>query len=207
MPKFPQGNIKIMQPQTFIFFGPSGCGKGTQAKLLMEELKKKDPDKNILYIETGKKFREISESNSFTAKEIKKVISSGGLLPEFLPIWVFSDCLIQNFSGEEHLFFDGSPRRLEEAKVLDSAIKFYERENPVIISTEVSDEWATKLLKGRGRSDDNDEEIKKRLGWYKENTVPAVEYFKNNPYYKFISINGEQTIEEVHKEVMEKVGL
>lgn len=196
-----------MQPQTFIFFGPSGSGKGTQAKLLQEEFEKKNPERKILYVETGKKFRELSETDSFTSKEITKIIGNGGLLPEFLPIWVFSNCLIQNFSGEEHLFFDGTPRRLEEAKILDSAIKFYERKNPIIVSIKVSDEWATKLLKGRGRSDDNDEEIKKRLSWYGENVVPAIEYFKNDPYYKFISINGEQTIEEVHQEIMEKVGL
>lgn len=196
-----------MTPQTFIFFGPSGSGKGTQAKLLQEELKKKDPERKILYIETGQKFRELAEGDSFTAQKIREIIENGRLLPEFLPVWAFSDSLIQNFSGEEHLFIDGSPRRLGEAKALDSAIKFYGRENPTIVSIEVSDEWATKLLKGRGRNDDTDEKIEKRLAWYKENVMPAIDYFKNNSYYRFLSINGEQTIEEVHKEIMEKVNL
>ncbi|KKR29821.1 MAG: Adenylate kinase [Candidatus Woesebacteria bacterium GW2011_GWA1_39_8] len=196
-----------MTPQTFIFFGPSGSGKGTQAKLLQEELKKKDPERKILYIETGQKFRELASGDSFSAQKIRDIIENGVLLPEFLPIWAFSDSLIQNFSGEEHMFMDGSPRRLKEAEVLDSAIKFYGRENPTIVSIEVSDEWATKLLKNRGRNDDNDEEIKKRLDWYKENVVPAINYFKNNSYYRFLSINGEQTIEEVHQEIMGKVNL
>ena len=115
--------------------------------------------------------------------------------------------MMKKLNGNEHLFMDGMSRRIEEAYVLDSAVQFYKRENPTIISIEVSDEWATQLLKGRGRSDDNDQEIKKRLGWYHQNVVPAIEYFKNNSYYKFISINGEQTIEEVHREIMQKVGL
>jgi len=194
-----------MQPQTFIFFGPSGCGKGTQAKLLQEYLENQNPEIKTLYVETGNKFREIATSETFTAKAIKKVMGVGGLLPEFLPIWVFADTLIKNFTGNEHLFFDGSPRRLEEAKVLDSTIKFYDRKNPIVISTEVSDEWAIKLMKGRGRADDNEEEMKKRLSWFKENVVPAIEYFKNDSYYKFITINGEQTIEEVHSELMQKL--
>jgi len=195
-----------MTPQTFIFFGPSGSGKGTQARLLQEEIKKRDPERNILYIETGKRFRELAEGDSFTAQKIREIIQSGGLLPEFLPIWVWTGFMIENITGNEHIFMDGLSRQPKEAPVLDSAIKFYKRENPTIISIECSYEWATKLLKKRGRGDDTDEEIKKRLAWYKENVVPAIEYFKNDPYYKFISINGEHSIEEVHQDIMQKVG-
>lgn len=196
-----------MTPQTYIFFGPSGCGKGTQARRLQEKLKEKDPDRNILYIETGKKFREMAQEDSFTAAKVKEGMEKGKLMPVFLPIWIWAGYLKDNITGNEHLFFDGVSRRLVEANVLDSALKFYERKNLTVISFEVSDEWATKLMKGRGRLDDTDEEIKSRLAWYKENTLPAIEYFKNDPDYRFITINGEQTIEEVHKEVMQKVGL
>ena len=196
-----------MQPQTFIFFGPSGSGKGTQARRLQDEIKKRDPDRNILYIETGQKFRELAENDSFTAQKMKNILETGNLAPVFLPIWVLAGIMIENVTGDEHLFLDGMSRRLVEANVLDSALKFYKRENLTIISIECSDEWATKLLKGRGRSDDTDEEIKKRLGWYRENTVPAIEYFKNDSDYRFIPINGEQTIEDVHQEIMIKLGL
>jgi len=196
-----------MTPQTFIFFGPSGSGKGTQARCLQDEIKKRDPDRNILYIETGQKFRELAENDSFTAQKMKNILETGNLAPVFLPIWVWAGIMIENVTGDEHLFLDGMSRRLVEANVLDSALKFYKRTNPIVISIEVSDEWATKLLKGRGRSDDTDEEIKKRLGWYRENTVPAIEYFKNDSDYRFISINGEQTIEEVHQDIMIQVGL
>lgn len=196
-----------MQPQTFIFFGPSGSGKGTQAKLLQEEIKKRDPERKILYIETGQKFREIAEGDSLTAQKIKELMAKGGLAPVFLPIWVWAGIMMENMKGDEHIFMDGMSRRLVEANVLDSALKFYERKNPIVISIECSDEWAVKLMEKRGRSDDTKEEIKKRLSWYRENTVPAIEYFKNDPDYKFISINGEQTIEEVHQEIIQKVGL
>jgi adenylate kinase len=128
-------------------------------------------------------------------------------MPVFLPIWIWAEYLMENITGNEHIFFDGVSRRLVEANVLDSALKFYERKKPTIISFDVSDEWSIKLMKGRGRADDTDEEMKRRLAWYKENTMPAIEYFKNDPDYKFISVNGEQTIEEVHQEIMEKVRL
>lgn len=196
-----------MNPQTFIFFGPSGSGKSTQAKLLQEEIKKKDPERRIFYIETGKIFRKLAEGDSFTAKKIKKAVDNGELLPGFLPIWVWAGLMIENVTGDEHIFMDGLSRQPEEAPVLDSAIKFYKRENPTVVSIEVSDEWATKLLKNRGRSDDTDEEIKKRLDWYEKNVRPAINYFRNNSYYKFVPINGESEIENVHQEILEKIGL
>jgi adenylate kinase len=200
-----------MTPQTFIFFGPSGSGKGKQAELLMEVLKQKNPEKEIIYIETGQKFREMSEENSYTGREVNRIIDGGNLAPVFLPIWAWANSLVKNFSGEEYVIFDGTPRKPEESEILDNAIKFYNLKNPVVIFLEVSDEVTTQRLLKRGeekgRDDDNKEEIKKRLDFFKTDVIPAIEYFKNNPYYKFISIDAEKSIEEVHGEIMEKVGL
>jgi adenylate kinase len=196
-----------MQPQTFIFFGPSGSGKGTQAKLLIEELKKREQNRKVLYLETGQKFREFSEEASLTAKLVKDIINAGGLIPEFLPVWIWAEHLVRHVSGDEHMILDGLSRRADEAPILDSAMKFYKRPTPAVISIELSRESAKNRLLGRKRADDTNLDIEKRLNWYDTNVVPAINYFKNNPYYKFVPINGEQTIEEVHKEILEKVGL
>ena len=194
-------------PETFIFFGPSGSGKGTQAKLLISELKKREPDRQVLYIETGQKFREFSEEASFTAQETKKIMQSGGLLPEFLPVWIWSEYLVRHVSGEEHMVLDGLARRPHEALILDSAMRFYKREAPFVISIEVPREVAAERLRNRQRGDDTKLDIEKRLDWYNENVLPAINFFKDNSYYKFLAINGEREIDEVHKEILEKVGL
>ncbi len=196
-----------MTPQTFILFGPSGSGKGTQANLLIDYLKEKDPEKNVFYMETGQKVRELSKHDSLTGKLTKEVIESGGLMPEFVPVYLWSQFLIENVAGNEHLVFDGLCRRQDEPPVFDSAMKFYKRELPFIISINVSDNWATEKLLGRGRGDDNEEDIRNRLIWYKDHVLSAINFFKDNPYYKFIEINGEQSIEEVHQEILGKIGL
>lgn len=193
-----------MQPQTFIFFGPSGSGKGTQAKLLIEELKKKDSGKNILYIETGQKFREFASEASLTSKLVREIIGSGGLIPEFLPIWIWTEYFVRHVSGNEHMILDGLSRRADEAPVLDSAMKFYKRENPFVISIELPREVAAQRLRDRKRADDTNLDIEKRLNWYEENVIPAINYFRKNPYYKFIEVNGERSIEEVQKEILER---
>ena len=197
-------NVSNMTPKTFIFFGKSGSGKGTQANLLIESLRAKD-ERKILYVETGERFREFINSNNYSAQLTKEVMKLGGLLPVFLPVWIWTDFLVENFSGEEHLVLDGLCRRPAEAPVLDSAMKFYKREKPIIVYINTSDEWSAERLKSRGRSDDSDTYIKSRLDWFEWNVVPALSYFHDNEDYHFVEINGERSVEEVQSELQEKI--
>lgn len=195
-----------MQPQTIILFGLSGAGKGTQAKLLIDTLKGKD-SRDVLYVETGQRFRDFSTEASHTAEIARDIMQSGGLLPEFLPIWIWTEYFIRHISGDEHMVLDGLSRRAHEAPILDSALKFYKREKPYVLSIEVSDTWAKERLVNRGRSDDNGKDIDERIAWYHKNVQPAMDYFRNNPYYTFVSINGEQSIEGVHLEILKALQL
>ncbi len=196
-----------MTPKTFIFFGPSGAGKGTQARILIDHLQSVDPERKTLYIETGRRFREFMTEASFTSMKTKELIDGGGLLPEFLPIWLWSEYFVRHVSGDEHMILDGLSRRAHEAPILNSAMKFYNREKPYVIMIEVSREWAREKLLARERGDDKLEQIEKRLDWFENNVLSAVEYFKNNEFYNFITVNGEQSIVEVNKELMSKLGL
>jgi len=193
-----------MDPRTFIFFGRSGSGKGTQAHLLADYLEK-ESDTKALYIETGARFREFKTGDSLSSKLAKEIIEHGDLMPEFLPIWIWSEILVKNYTGKEHLILDGLSRRLDEAPVLDSAMHFYKIKDPYVLYLNISRERARDLMKGRGRNDDTDEYIEHRLDWFEKDVVPAIEYFKENKYYKFIEINGQQSIEDVHKEIIEKI--
>jgi adenylate kinase len=194
-----------MQPKVFVFMGKSGSGKGTQAELLKEYLEKHDSRK-VLYLETGVALRQLSERGSHTAKLLEHAMDAGDLIPIFLPVWAWTSFLVDNYTREEHVIFDGLARRQAEAPILDSAMEFYGVEHVNIVYINVSDEWAHERLVGRGRGDDHEAEIKKRLAWFAENTVPALEYFKQYERGHYHEVNGEQTIPEVHDEVMAKLG-
>lgn len=196
-----------MNPQTFLFFGKSGCGKGTQAKLLIEHLEKADPGTQVEYIETGARLREFSKEVGLSAKLTKETMAKGGLLPSFIPIWIWTDFFVRRMDGSEHLVLDGLSRRLYEAPILDDALKFYKRQQPFVVILNVSDEWASEHLMKRGRADDTKLDIKARLDWYKTNVGPVVDYFRKNDYYTVLDINGEQSIEAVHAEILQKAGL
>lgn len=195
-----------MTPRTYIFYGSSGSGKGTQALLLKEHLEKQDSENKTLYIETGFRLREFVKKENHSSKLTKNILESGELLPEFLPIWIWTDFLIDNVkTGKEHLILDGLVRRVGEAPVLDKALKFYNREKPEVIILNVSHEWSMKRLLERGRHDDHEDNIKLRIEWYDTNVVPTVDFFRSNPDYAVHEINGEQTIEEVHNEIIKKI--
>jgi len=192
--------------QTFIFFGRSGSGKGTQANLLIQYLNKHKTNGN-LYVETGQKFRNfISQEENHTSNMTRKVLDEGGLMPVFMPIWLWTGELVERFSGKEDLILDGLCRRPDEAPVLDSALKFYGLQKPNIVYINTSKNWSVEKLRSRGRPDDDKEEdMLRKLSWFDWNVMPAMAYFHENDDYNFIEINGEKSIEEVHSEIIEKV--
>lgn len=194
-----------MTPQTFIIMGRSGSGKGTQADLLQEYIKKQSPDSEILYVESGDEFREFLKSDTYASRLAKEVNTKGKLQPAFLAIWVWADYLIKNLNNKKHLILDGTPRKLNESHVLDEAFDFYGRSNVDVVFINVSEAWATDRLKSRKRQDDTDEGIKKRLDWFDTDTMKTIDFYKNNSKYNFFEINGEQTIEEVHEEIISKL--
>ena len=64
--------------------GNSGCGKGTQATILEERLKKNG--EKVTHIELGSEFRDFLSMTTHTAKSAVTIAEKGGLQPEFLAI-------------------------------------------------------------------------------------------------------------------------
>ena len=193
-----------MDSRAILFFGRSGCGKGTQAKLLSDFLKSQG--KEILYTETGGQFREFIKEDNYAAKLTGDILRAGALIPVFLPIWIWTELLVKNFTGKEDLVLDGLCRRKEESVALDSAFDFYKIKNPNVILINVSRDWSYTRMMERRRADDTPEKIQNRLSWYEQDVVPSFEYFKNKEGYNFIEINGEQSIENVHKDIIKALG-
>lgn len=190
--------------QTIIFIGRSGCGKGTQAELFINRIKRFDEKKRqVLYVETGEHFRHFIRGEGFSSKISKRIYDADERQPDFLACHMWSNILLNELDEDMHIVFDGAPRALDEAEILTSALNFYKRESPAVIYINVSRKWSEERLLARGRADDlNLAKIDKRLDWFDRDVVPAVEYFRKNPYYRFFEIDGEQTIEEVHAEII-----
>ncbi len=195
------------KPQAFIFIGRSGCGKGTQAQMLIEVLKKQMPEIDALYVQTGQEFRDFIGGQSVTAHKSKEMYEADVLQPEFLAASMWINQLIKNYKGNQHVIFDGTPRKFHEAGVLDSCFEFYGFEKPWVINVDISEDEAVKRMLIRKRMDDKEDDVRKRLAWYETDVVPTLTYYDGNPKYNFLKIFGERSIEEVHADIVKRLGL
>ena len=196
---------EAMELQTFIFIGRSGCGKGTQVALLHEYIKKQDEKRYIFYIETGERFRQFIKEHSLSSRLAAEIYKTGNRQPDFIAVWMWSHLLVGRMTGEEHVIFDGTPRSLQEAQIIDTAITFYNRQHPHVIYLNISRETSKARMIARRRMDDiNQEEIERRLNWFESDVVPAVEYFRKHSMYNFIELDGNQPVEAVQRKLLLK---
>lgn len=195
-----------MQAQTFVFFGIVGSGKGTQVKLLMDFLKNRD-GRDTVYACPGTEYRKLAESGSFTGSLVKDPLARGELLPGFLTDAIVVNILIFSLTLEKNLIADGYPRAVEQSVSFEKMMNFFKRDKVKIIYIEVGKEEAMKRNLLRGRHDDTRAGLAKRFDEYFNNVIPAMNYFKNKKNYEIYTINGEQSVENVHRDIIKALGL
>lgn len=195
-----------MQPQTFVFFGIIGSGKGTQVKFL-EDLLKTKGSIEPLYAGTGDEFRKLINSKSYTADMVHESMLKGELQPDFLTTSLFTNILVNSLDENKHLLADGYPRTVAQSESFASMMKFFKRDLVKIIYIKISEEEAIRRNLLRGRHDDTKDGITKRIEEYRNNVIPAMDYFKGKEGYEIYTINGEQSREDVYKDIIKALNL
>lgn len=190
-----------MQAQTIIFLGPQGCGKGTQLKLLADHLRSIEPNRGILAPSMGNMLRSFAEGDSRAAILLRDILAKGTLVEYAVSVPIFGRYLLENLKDDEHLLVDGFPRSIEQVTFLDSAVRFYNRPNPIVVRIEISDEESLKRLALRHRSDDTPDIIRARLAWTRKAEKEIEEWFRAHPAFTFVEVDGMGTIEETQAKV------
>ena len=189
---------------TIIVMGRSGSGKGTQVALLKDYLTKTLPGTELFHFESGQHFRSFIKEDGYTNELMRDILGSGNLAPDFITEWFLVNALVNRLKKDDQiLILDGFPRTVNQAMTLDSAMAYYQRSKVVVINVAVSDDVARERMKGRGRADDQDDVIERRIEWYNNNVVPTIDYLKNHDLYTVYDIDGEQSVEGVHAAIVE----
>lgn len=146
-----------MAPTFIMFFGPPGCGKGTQAKKAIQEFK-------LAQISTGELFRKHLSENTELGVKAKQFMDKGELVPDDVTIGMVRERL-QQPDCENGAIFDGFPRTGAQAEALDKLLAETGSKLDMVIDFVLPIEISRDRLLGRqeGRTDDKPEVIEKRL--------------------------------------------
>ena len=196
-----------MKPQTIIFFGMQGSGKGTQVALLQKYLKECEPDRGVVHYETGKGFRSIAEMNGYTAQRVREELSQGNMLPTSLATMLWSQAFMDEFTGKELVLIDGFPRSQVQADILHEALQFYKLLPAQVIFLDIKDTTAIDRLTKRGRHDDTPDIISNRIAWYREHVQPITDWYKAHSEYEVHHIDAEMSEGDIHKEILKVLNL
>lgn len=197
-------NTEQCAHDVFLFFGVVGAGKGTQVELLEKFLANKN--EAVLNIGFGEQYRALIQSGTRMGSQLKAMIEAGKLGPNFLTNTIASNFLADHYTGKEHLIFDGYPRTNNQSNTIHEMREFFNWSTPHIIFITLSDEEAIRRLEKRGRADDSAEGIKRRLEIYRQEVVPSLKHLQTLGEYHYHEINGDQTIEAVHDDILIALG-
>ena len=198
-----------------ILLGAPGAGKGTQAAYLVQKF-------GFPHISTGDIFRSNIKQRTEIGVLAKSFIDKGQLVPDEVTCKIVELRLAEN-DCQKGFLLDGFPRNKFQADSL-------ENDNPpdIVLNIDVDLDLVQKRISSRRfckkcngtfnaltldndkicpncgdeliiREDDKEESVIERLVVYKKQTEPLIAYYKN--LGKFVSVDGNKSIEEVFQEI------
>lgn len=213
--------------KNFILLGPPGAGKGTQADLICDLYQ-------IPKLSTGDMLREAVASGSDLGKQVSSILDSGGLVSDDI-IGSLIEERLQMPDCKNGSLFDGVPRTLGQAKILDNMGVSFSHvieivvEDDVIVSRMsgrrvhpgsgrnyhidynppkiegIDDESGEALIQ---REDDKPETVLKRLDVYHEQTEPLTNFYKeisSKSELVYFSVDGSKSVNEVFANIKKEI--
>ena len=205
-------------------FGAPGCGKGTQAQMLMKHL-------SMVQISTGDLFRAAIKNETPLGKKAKGFLDAGQLVPDDVVVEVVKEA-IQGI--QKPFILDGFPRTLNQARALKLMLGQLGIEIGKFVFIEVPDEILTRRIAGRRvckacgaiyhadlkpeaiagrcdkcgsevyqRSDDRLELVGERLRVYYEQTEPLKKFYKDQGGY--VEVNGDRGTQEIFEDILKVI--
>jgi adenylate kinase len=208
----------------YVFLGPPGAGKGTQAKVVAKH-------KGIPQISSGDIFRENLKNQTDLGLLANKYIKVGELVPDDITIRMVRE-RISRTDCANGAILDGFPRTPAQAKSLDEMLADSDCQINLVPYITVDEEELVERLSGRltcreeghvfhkkynppkepgicdfdgselyQREDDSPETVKHRIQVYQQQTLPLINYYRERGI--LLEIDGNQSIDQVTEELLE----
>ncbi len=191
-----------MDIKTVIFIGPQGSGKGTQIEKLKAVLEARDR-RRVVDIQTGRRFRALAATQeTFAEDKIATSLNSGVLQPDFITTVLWGRAMLDQLDDKSHLLIDGFPRTVGQIPDLDDAFKFFDRMTIDVVNLATPEAVVRARMESRARQDDTSDSIEERLRWYREETLPVIEYYRTRPNTRVHDVDGTLSIDDVHAAIL-----
>ena len=209
-----------------VLIGAPGSGKGTQAAKLA-------PIFSIRHISSGDLFRKAFDDKTELGLKAQTYVDLGELVPDEMTVPMILH-LLEEPESAHGAVLDGFPRTLAQARALDEELNHINRQITAAVYIEVPRETLLKRLSARlfchdaqhvyhasfnppgkegicdidgsqlyRRSDDDGESARRRQVIFYRETMQLLDYYKQQNKLKHI--NGHQSIEQVHRALLEAI--
>ena len=184
-----------------IFMGPPGAGKGTQAQILAALWK-------IPHISTGDILRACVVAKTALGLQAKAYMDAGELVPDQLLMDIVQERMNQP-DATAGWILDGFPRTVAQAAFFDKLLCDVGLEGSTsgkncdlrAVNLDVPDNILVTRLLSRGRQDDNEETIRRRLQVYREQTEPLIDFYSARE--QLVAVDGDRDMGLVTAELQQ----
>ncbi len=197
-------NMKHSKSLELVIIGPSGSGKGTQAKKIAQKYE-------LEHISMGELFRQEIRAGSEIGRKANKYVKQGKWVPTKITLKLLRQKLTEN--NFENFISDGFPRLPDQPPALDNLLAEFNQDIDLVIHLEVADEVIMARRKAawekgesfydQKRKDENMEAIKSRLAAYHNTIDPILEYYRNKGL--LFNVDGERPIEPIFKDIVREI--
>ncbi|NET60003.1 MAG: nucleoside monophosphate kinase [Symploca sp. SIO2E6] len=190
-----------------VILGGPGAGKSTQAKKLCQQ-------QNIPLVSTGDILREAIASQSDLGLQVQPYVEQGELVPDMLLIEFMRERLVASDTAKGWLL-EGYPRTAFQAEELDFLLDELQQKLDWAIYLEVAESIMSDRCIGKltnlgsqipqtnSPPDYHPDIVQRRIDLFHERTIPILEYYGYR--HRLLTINGNQSPEEVNQEILEKM--
>ena len=168
-----------------VILGRQGSGKGTQSLRIAEQF-------GCVHLSTGDVLRAAVDAGTELGQQAAGIMNVGGLVGDDIMIPLVAERLAQDDIMAGGVLLDGFPRTAEQANGLEAMLAKLEQQLTVAINLDVPVEEVTQRMMARGREDDTEDAITRRLGLYEEQTAPLLDWFAERGLLATVDGLGEE---------------
>ena len=170
-----------------VILGRQGSGKGTQADRLVEAY-------SPIHVSTGDMLRAAVADGTELGRRAGALMDAGDLVGDDLINGIVAERLARSDVAEHGFLLDGYPRTPDQATAMEGFLSEAGTTLDGAVILEVPVDEVTARMLARGRVDDTEEAIRRRLDLYESETAPLLAWFADRGLLEVVDGMGDEDV-------------